>query len=74
MESIKDNFKFYNNNNYKIVQEQLTINCDYYNKYNKLDTKQLSYYQVNTDTVSYNFIVLMIIFLIILGEPIFIKS
>jgi hypothetical protein len=74
MESIKDNFKFYNNNNYKIVQEQLTINCDYYNKYNKLDTKQLSYYQYNIENVSYNFIVLMIIFLIILGEPIFIKS
>lgn len=74
MESIKDNFKFYNNNNFKIVQEQLTINCEYYNKYNKLDTKQLSYYQYNIENVSYNFIVLMIIFLIILGEPIFIKS
>lgn len=74
MDNIKDNYKFYNNNNSKIVQEQLSINCDYYNKYNKLDTKELSYYQVNIDNVSYNFIILMIIFLIILGEPIFIKS
>jgi hypothetical protein len=43
-------------------------------KYNKLDSKQLSYFKINADNVNYNFPILMVIFLIVLGEPIFIKS
>jgi hypothetical protein len=73
---ITNNFNFYNrdDNIKNIIQKQLIINCDYYSKYNNMDSKQLSYFKINADNVNYNFPILMIIFLIILGEPIFIKS
>jgi hypothetical protein len=74
MSGILDGYKFYNTDNSNIVKEILYINSNYYNKYYKLTTKQISQQQVNIDNVSYNFIILMIIFLLILGEPIFIKS
>jgi len=74
MSGILDGYKFYNTDNSNIVKEILYINSNYYNKYYKLTTKQISHQQVNIDNVSYNFIILMIIFLLILGEPIFIKS
>ena len=74
--AIKSGFNFYNKDD--IVKDtiirQLKINCDYFSKYNNLDTKQLSYFKMNSDNVNYNFPILMIIFLIVLGEPVFIKS
>lgn len=74
--AIKSGFNFYNKDD--IVKDtiirQLKINCDYFSKYNNLDTKQLSYFKINSDNVNYNFPILMIIFLIVLGEPAFIKS
>lgn len=76
IDAITTNFNFYNQDDIikTTIQKQLIINCDYYNKYNKLDTKQLSYFKINADNVNYNFPILMVIFLIVLGEPIFIKS
>ena len=76
IDTITTNFNFYNKEDIvkKTIQKRLTISCDYYSKYNKLDSKQLSYFKINADNVNYNFPILMIIFLIILGEPIFIKS
>ena len=73
---ITTNFNFYNkDDNVKdLLRKQLIINCDYNSKYNNLDSKQLSYFKINSDNVSYNFPILMIIFLIVLGEPVFIKS
>jgi hypothetical protein len=78
LESITDNYKFYNINETiiknPIIQKQLTINDNYYSKYNNLTMKQLSYFKLNTDNVCYNFPILMVIFLIIGGETLFIKS
>jgi hypothetical protein len=76
IDAITNNFNFYNrdDNIKNIIQKQLIISCDYYSKYNNMDSKQLSYFKINADNVNYNFPILMIIFLIILGEPIFIKS
>jgi hypothetical protein len=74
--AIKSGFNFYNKDDIvkDIIIKQLKINCDYFSKYNNLDTKQLSYFKMNSDNVNYNFPILMIIFLIVLGEPAFIKS
>jgi hypothetical protein len=76
IDAITTNFNFYNKEDIvkNAIQKRLTIGCDYYSKYNKLDSKQLSYFKINANNVNYNFPILMIIFLIILGEPIFIKS
>jgi hypothetical protein len=76
IDTITTNFNFYNQDDIvkNTIQKQLIINCDYYNKYNNLDSKQLSYFKINADNVNYNFPILMVIFLIVLGEPIFIKS
>ena len=76
IDAIMTNFNFYNrdDNVKSTIQKRLTISCDYYSKYNNMDSKQLSYFKINSDNVNYNFPILMIIFLIILGEPIFIKS
>ena len=74
--TITSNYNFYNKEDIikEPIRKQLIINCDYGSKYNKLDTKQLSYFKINADNVSYNFPILMVIFLIVLGEPAFIKS
>ena len=74
--TITSNYNFYNKEEIikEPIRKQLIINCDYGSKYNKLDTKQLSYFKINADNVSYNFPILMVIFLIVLGEPAFIKS
>ena len=76
IDTITTNFNFYNQDDIvkNTIQKQLTINCDYYNKYNNLDSKQLSYFKLNADNVNYNFPILLIVFIIVLGEPIFIKS
>ena len=76
IDAITTNFNFYNKEDIvkNTIQKRLTIGCDYYSKYNKLNSKQLSYFKINANNVNYNFPILMIIFLIILGEPIFIKS
>jgi hypothetical protein len=76
IDAITTNFNFYNQEDIvkSTIQKRLEISCDYYSKYNKLDSKQLSYFKINANNVNYNFPILMIIFLIILGEPIFIKS
>jgi len=81
-ESIVSNFKFYNvedtinldSSNMENVRKNLTINCDYYSKYNNLDKKQKNYMKINTDNVGFAFPVLLIIFVAIFGETAFIKS
>ena len=76
IDAITTNYNFYNrdDNIKSTIQKRLIISCDYKSKYNNMDSKQLSYFKINADNVNYNFPILMIIFLIILGEPIFIKS
>ena len=57
--SIVSNFKFYNIddtinldvNNLENVRKNLTINCDYYSKYNNMDKKQKLYMKTNVDNV-----------------------
>ena len=76
---IISNYKFYNpddNEEIKLeeLRKEISINCNYYNKYNDIDKKQLSIIKTNADIVSFNFPVLAVIFLIFLGEPLFIKS
>ena len=79
---IISNFKFYNMDdtinlevdNMESVRRNLTINCDYYSKYNNMDKKQKMYMKENTDNVGYSFPVLLIIFVAIFGETAFIKS
>jgi hypothetical protein len=81
-ETIVSNFKFYNTDdtisldtsNMENVRKNLTINCDYYSKYNNLDKKQKNYMKINTDNVGFAFPVLLIIFVAIFGETAFIKS
>jgi hypothetical protein len=81
-ESIVSNFKFYNvedtinldSSNMENIRKNLTINCDYYSKYNNLDKKQKNYMKINTDNVGFAFPVLLIIFVVIFGETAFIKS
>lgn len=80
--SIVSNFKFYNIddtinldvNNLENVRKNLTINCDYYSKYNNMDKKQKLYMKTNVDNVGYSFPILIIIFVAIFGETAFIKS
>ena len=79
MNSIISNYKFYNPDDLDEIKleelrKELSIDCNYYNKYNDIDKKQLSIMKTNADIVSYNFPVLAVIFLIFLGEPLFIKS
>ena len=79
MNSIISNYKFYNPDdldeiNLENLKKEVSINCNYYNKYNQVDKKQLSIMKMNADIVSFNFPVLAVIFLIFLGEPLFIKS
>jgi hypothetical protein len=81
-ETIVSNFKFYNTDdtisldtsNMENIRKNLTINCDYYSKYNNLDKKQKNYMKINTDNVGFAFPVLLIIFVAIFGETAFIKS
>jgi hypothetical protein len=81
-ETIISNFKFYNMDdtinldtaNLENVRKNLTINCDYYSKYNNLDKKQKLYMKTNADNVNYSFPILIIIFIAIFGETAFIKS
>jgi hypothetical protein len=81
-ESIVSNFKFYNtddtisldSSNMENIRKTLTINCDYYSKYNNMDKKQKLYMKINADNVAYSFPILIVIFAVILGETAFIKS
>ena len=81
-ETIVSNFKFYNTDdtisldtsNMENIRKNLTINCDYYSKYNNLDKKQKNYMKINTDNVGFAFPILLIIFVAIFGETAFIKS
>jgi hypothetical protein len=79
MNSIITNYKFYNPDDIDEIKleelrKEVSINCNYYNKYNDIDKKQLSIIKTNADAVSFNFPILAVIFLIFLGEPLFIKS
>lgn len=77
---IINNFKFYNTdetiNNTELsnIRKDLYIDCDYYNKYSNMDKKTKNYMKINADNVSYSFPVLLVIFIAIFCEPIFIKS
>jgi len=76
-EIILNNYKFYNPDIYNIndfVIKQLTINCNYSNKYNNMDTSQKELFKKNCDNVAYNFPILMIVIFIVLGQTSFIKS
>ena len=72
------NYNFYNpelyNNIKDFVKEDISINCNYLNKYNNLETSKLNLFKYNCDNVAYNFPVLLIVFVVILGEGFFIKS
>ena len=75
---IKDNYNIYNNSDkyikeYFIKDRSVKLHCDeFINKYMKLTTKEKEYIDINIDSVSWSFIVLVIIFAIILLEPIII--
>lgn len=77
-DEIIKNYNFYNpelyNNIKEFVKEEITINCNYVNKYNNLETSKLDLFKYNCENVAYNFPVLIIIFIVILGEGFFIKS
>lgn len=77
-DDIIKNFNFYNQNLYNnitdFINEKLTINCNYTNKYNNLEISKMELFKYNADNVAYNFPILMIIFLVVLGEGFFIKS
>jgi len=77
--SIISNYKFYNTEDIDEIdlnelRQLLSINCNYSNKYNNMNTKQLLTMQSNTDAVTYNFPVLVVILFVFLGETLFIKS
>jgi len=77
-DEIIKNYNFYNpelyNNVKEFVSENLSINCNYLSKYNNMETSKLDLFKYNSDNVAYNFPVLLIIFIVILGEGFFIKS
>ena len=77
-DTIISNYTFYNSEETDIdleyLRSELKINCNYYNKYNTLNNKQIANIKNNANVVAYNFPVLAVIFLIFLGESIFIKS
>jgi len=78
-DSIISNYKFYNTEDVDTIdltnlRKELTINCNYYNKYNDINTKQILTMKNNTTAVAYNFPVLVVILVIFLGESLFIKS
>lgn len=76
-DEIIKNYNFYNpelyNNITDFINEELIINCNYVNKYNNMETNKLDLFKFNCDNVSYNFPVLIIIFVAILGEGFFLK-
>ena len=75
---IKYNYNIYNNsdryNNFNFIKDRsIKLHCnEFINKYMKLTTKEKEYIDINIDNVSWSFIVLVIIFAIILLEPIII--
>ena len=75
---IKYNYNIYNNldkyNNEDFIKNKsVNLHCnEFINKYMKLTTKEKEYIDINIDNVSWSFIVLVIIFAIILLEPIII--
>lgn len=77
-DEIIKNYNFYNpelyNNVKEFVKEEISINCNYVNKYNNLETSKLNLFKYNCDNVAYNFPVLLVMFVVILGEGFFIKS
>lgn len=77
-DEIIKNYNFYNpelyNNIKEFIKKEISINCNYVNKYNNLETSKLDLFKYNCENVAYNFPVLIIIFIVILGEGFFIKS
>lgn len=78
-DAIISNYKFYNtedtdNIDLTELRKELKINCNYFNKYNNINTKQILMMKNNTDAVAYNFPVLLVILFVFLGESLFIKS
>jgi len=66
------NYNFFNNDiftNNDLIKKKLSINCNYYNKYHNMNNKDNTYMYNNIKNVSYNFIVLVIAFSVIIFEP-----
>jgi hypothetical protein len=66
------NYNFFNSNimtNNDLIKKQLSIDCNYFNKYYNMNNKDNTYMHNNIKNVSYNFIVLVVAFSVIIFEP-----
>ena len=75
---IISNYNFFNDeskhNSSYLIDKPYIIKCKYSNKYNNITSKNLSRIKLNSNSVSYSFIILNIIFAIVLLEPKIINS
>ena len=75
MQEIINNYNIYNKNNNKYINKNLLNNAfileckEYINKFNKFTNKEKKELNINTNNISWSFIILVIIFAIILIEP-----
>lgn len=66
------NYNFFNNNiftNNDLIKKDLSIDCNYYNQYFNMNNKDITQMKNNINNVSYNFIILITAFSVILFEP-----
>jgi len=66
------NYNFFNNSiftNNDLIKKQLSIDCNYFNKYYNMNNKDNTYMHNNIKNVSYNFVVLVVAFSVIIFEP-----
>jgi hypothetical protein len=75
IQEIINNYNIYNKNNNKYINKNLLNNAfileckEYINKFNKFTNKEKKELNINTNNISWSFIILVIIFAIILIEP-----
>ena len=66
------NYNFFNNNIFTdkdLIKRDLSIDCNYYNQYFNMNNKDITQMKNNINNVSYNFILLITAFSVILLEP-----
>jgi len=66
------NYNFFNNNIFTdkdLIKRDLSIDCNYYNQYFNMNNKDITQMKNNINNVSYNFIILITAFSVILLEP-----
>jgi len=66
------NYNFFNNSiftNNDLIKKPLSIDCNYFNKYYNMNNKDNTYMHNNIKNVSYNFLVLVVAFSVIIFEP-----